>query len=484
MAERNFENRTLFQGDNLPFLRGLASESVDLIATDPPFNKGKDFHATPDSLAAGAAFEDRWRWDKDVQPDWLASIRGGDENLRAVWQVVDAAYGASGEDMAAFLCWLGVRLIEMRRLLSPTGSIYLQCDPTAGHYIKALMDAIFGRRNFRNEIVWHYGKVANSNANKFLRGHDLIFFYTKGKKATFTRLFEDTLSERKQQLIASGYNTKNQAGQRYLYIYDENRVREREAAGKLDRNDFDIVRYVDTSRGNAITDIWPIDHLNSQAHENVGYPTQKPLALYERIIKASSNPGDMVLDPFCGCATTPIAAELEGRRWVGMDLWDGAYDVVVERLQKEVRLQNPEARIDYRVRHVITPPVRPADDHGEAVPFLTTPKGRKRERPSDKAKIRRTLEEAQRGKVGVVCAGCGVDLHTRYFALDHREPSSGSGKDEIANRVLLCSPCNNRKSNRLTVIGLRNELRKAGEMTSLAAAEDADARAQEAARNG
>ena len=140
---RNFENRTLYHGDNLPFLRGLNSGSVDLIATDPPFNKGRDFHATPDSLASGAKFQDRWRWEDDVQPEWVEQI---ETDWPGVHAVINTARTASGEDMAAFLCFLGVRLIEMRRVLKDTGSIYVHCDDTANYWIRALMDGVFGRK--------------------------------------------------------------------------------------------------------------------------------------------------------------------------------------------------------------------------------------------------------------------------------------------------------------------------------------------------
>ena len=156
----------------------MNSETIDLIATDPPFNKGRDFHATPDSLADGGQFEDRWRWVEDVQPEWLDQIKG-DAELRPVWQVIDAAYGASGEDMAAFLCFMGVRLIEMRRILTPTGSIYIHCDDTAGAWLKALMDAIFGRANFRNEITWKRTS-SRSDAQRFGRVSDTILYYIKG----------------------------------------------------------------------------------------------------------------------------------------------------------------------------------------------------------------------------------------------------------------------------------------------------------------
>lgn len=150
----NFRNRTLFHGDNLDYLRGMDSETVDLVATDPPFNKSKDFHATPDSLAKGAKFEDRWSWDKDVHPDWMDAIK---DNWPKAHVLIEATRSVSGDDMAAYLCWLGVRVMECHRILKPTGSLYLHIDHTAHAYVKALLDAIFGRRNFQNEIVWHYG---------------------------------------------------------------------------------------------------------------------------------------------------------------------------------------------------------------------------------------------------------------------------------------------------------------------------------------
>ena len=151
MPERNYANRTLYHGDNLDFLRGMNTGTVDLIATDPPFNKGRDFHADPDSTARDARFQDRWRWDEDIHDDWLIAIQRDEPE---VWQVITAAKTVYGDGMGAFLCWLGVRLLEMRRVLDDDGSIYLHCDATAGAYIKILMDAIFRWYNFKNEITW------------------------------------------------------------------------------------------------------------------------------------------------------------------------------------------------------------------------------------------------------------------------------------------------------------------------------------------
>ena len=175
MATPNFQNRTLFHGDNLEFLRGMDSETVNLVATDPPFNKSRDFHATPDSLAAGARFVDRWSWDKDVHPDWIDSIK---DNCPGVWAVIEAARVASGEDMAAFLCWLGVRVMEIHRILKPTGSLHLHIDHTAHAYAKALLDSIFGKQNFRNEIIWLY-KTGGVSKRWFGKKHDTILFYSK-----------------------------------------------------------------------------------------------------------------------------------------------------------------------------------------------------------------------------------------------------------------------------------------------------------------
>ena len=201
MSAPNWSNRTLFHGDNLKFLRAMNSESVDLIATDPPFKKGKDFHATPDSLASGAKFQDRWSWERDVHSDWLDTIK---DDWPAVWEVIDAANAVYmrktkknlkrprdevGSDMGAYLCFMAVRLLAMRRVLKPTGSIYLHCDPTASHYLKALMDAVFGRSQFRNEIVRRRnesGAKGNQHPPKtWGTNSDSLLFYTKGDKAPF-----------------------------------------------------------------------------------------------------------------------------------------------------------------------------------------------------------------------------------------------------------------------------------------------------------
>ena len=175
MNKPNWKNRTLFHGDNLDFLRAMNSESVDLIATDPPFNKGRDFHATPDSLASGAKFQDRWSWEKDVHQEWVDQITDDHPKLM---EAIDSARYAHSDGMGAFMCFMAVRLLAMHRVLKSTGSIYLHCDPTASHYLKAIMDAIFGVSQFRNDIIWR--RTASHNfADRFGPIHDNILFYAK-----------------------------------------------------------------------------------------------------------------------------------------------------------------------------------------------------------------------------------------------------------------------------------------------------------------
>ena len=422
-------------------MRGINSETVDLIATDPPFNKGRDFHATPESVSAGAKFQDRWSWERDVHEEWVDQIK---DDFPAVYEVIDAARSAYGDDMGAFLCFLGVRLIEMHRVLKPTGSIYLHCDPTASHYIKTMMDGIFGRKQFKNEIIWHYHggrkpKVA------FGRKHDVIFFYTKEKKYTYHQ-------QRQPAKDPSQFRKIDENGDRYQV----------DGHGR--------VYYL--KDGQACTDVWTwvqegaFHSLHSQSRERTGYPTQKPLALYERIIKASSNPGDVVLDPFCGCATTPIAAERQGRQWIGMDLWEKAHEVVLQRLNKEANVGEGKGEgfnLYGEVYYETTPPIR-TDEVEANVPDLAPIYKRN---PAPWEKLSRqvmfdTLAEAQGREGEVVCAGCGISLDSRYFHLDHITPRADRGRNTIDNRILLCGPCNGVKSNTLTLSGLVRRNKKEG----------------------
>ncbi len=436
MAERNFENRTLYHGENLDFLRGMNSETVNLIATDPPFNKNRDFHATPDSLATGAAFHDRWRWDEDIHDEWMIAIQRDEPE---VWQVITTAKTVWGDDMGAFLCYLAVRLLEMHRILTDDGSLYLHIDHTAHAWAKCLLDAIFGRRNFRNEIVWCYTGPGSPGMRQFNRKHDTLLWYAKSDKWTFNG---DNVRIPHRKL-----NT-NRAGR---VIADAMTPELRE-------------KYLE--RGKIPETWWPdFTPPGRLKRERTGYPTQKPLALYERIIKASSNSSDMVLDPFCGCATTPIAAERLGRQWVGMDIWDGAIGQVLARLENEGLLQSGRRRRGQQrlatadVHYETTPPKR-TDDGEPATLALRTPTGRARY-PAPRTHHGRLLAD-----IGPFCQGCGADygFDTRVLEVDHINPRSQGGTDAYENLTLLCPPCNKGKRDRYTLIGLQQENRKDGHM--------------------
>ena len=332
--------------------------------------------------------------------------------------------------MGAFMCFMAVRLLAMRRLLKPTGSIYLHCDPTASHYLKAVMDAIFGWRNFVNEIIWHYRKWA-AGKHTFQRNHDVILFCSRSptRGRTFNQLFmpraASTVRRFGTEKIVSGHDASG------------NRIPST-VSGE--------------SEGVRQDDVWDF---NRVAPVKQVYPTQKPIALYERIIKASSNEGDMVLDPFAGCATTCVAAERLQRQWVAIDIWDRAHETVVQRLQNETGLFG-------EVHYTTDLPVR-TDDGDAASPFLRV-KERVAE-PDGPTWPRAKMYDFLLAQHGAKCQGCDrVFDDPRYLELDHNTPRADGGMNHISNRILLCSPCNRAKSNIYTLSGLRRLNAKEGWM--------------------
>ncbi len=487
MAEPNFRNRTLYHGDNLDFLRGMNSETVHLIATDPPFNKNRDFHATPDSLAAGAKFRDRWSWERDVHDEWTDSIK---DDWPAVWEVIDAARAAYGDDMGAFLCWLGVRLMEMHRVLRADGSLYLHCDPTASHYLKAMLDAIFGGDNFRNEITWKRTSAKGLAYRNLPNNHDILLRYSKSGAwiwnpqfvphdpnyvEKFYRFIEEDTG-RRYRLDNLANPNKDRPNLTYEFLgvtrvwrWTRERMLEAYENGLVIQTKPGSVpalkRYLDEQKGRPIGSVWTdIQPVQSQAKERTGYPTQKPLALYERIIQASSNEGDFVLDPFCGCATTPVAAEQLNRQWVGMDIWDGARDIVLQRLAEEgmVTADSDHGLMFPHDVHVETTPPERSDDNEVAAPSFKLRIRRPREpwqRISHKS-MTNVLAVAQASGDGVMCAGCGRVMEREFMQLDHITPRSDRGENHILNRILLCGPCNRRKRDYLTLRGLMRENKK------------------------
>ena len=493
MAEQNFPDRVLYNMDNLDVLRGMNDATVDLVATDPPFNKKRN------RAASAGQYEDAWRWADDPsfqqeRPDqwlwqpvhriWLDQIRDDNEGL---FQVIETARTTQDDDTAAFLCFLGVRLLEMHRVLKPTGSIYLHCDHSANAYIRMVMDAVFGKDNFRNEVVWKRSQGAKNAAGRYHSEHDTIFYYVKSRQFTWNPIYVPLTPE----VIDEWYRYVDENGERYNvgdlqapgaggYEYEflgvtrkwrhpESRMRELLEQGRIvhkstvatsKREVAGIKRYLSESKGALLVgDIWQdIKLLGRRSREATGSPDQKPVALYERIIAASSNPGDIVLDPFCGCATTPIAAHNLGRRWVGIDRREDAAYHVANRLLglginvNEYRAQQqalmPQLQAACEIRYV--PPVR--TDDGETAPSRSPVYRRRKPATMRRAEMLAILT----AQWGIRCWGCGFEPPSvEYLDLDHLFPESEGGSNELPNRAPLCSPCNKRKSNTMTLTALR-----------------------------
>ena len=302
----NIKNRTIFCKDNLDVLQGINSESIDLIYLDPPFNKKKTFTAPIGSSAEGASFKDYFR-EEDVKDEWVETIK---EDHIELYNFLNGVKSINNNNHYCYLCYMAIRLIEMRRVLKDTGSIYFHCDQTMSHYVKIMMDTIFGEDNFRNEIVWCYHGPGSPKMRQFNRKSDNILWYSKGETWTFNADNVRVKYKDEKQSLRRAMSTDGE--------FSQEEVEEYRKRGKVPEN------------------WWEMRIAARSKKEYVGYPTQKPLALLDRIIKASSNEGDVVLDAFCGCATTCVAAERLNRKWVGIDISIKAYDLVKDRLKKEV----------------------------------------------------------------------------------------------------------------------------------------------------
>lgn len=392
----NVKNRTIFCRDNIDILHGINSNSIDLVYLDPPFNKKKEFTAPTGTSAEGASFMDIFK-KEDIKDEWVSRIYF--ENLALHTFLTHTKTDGIGYNYC-YLVYMAIRLIECRRVLKDTGSIYLHCDPTMSHYLKIVMDSIFGEGNFRNEITWKRvagaGKSSQHQKRRYGANSDIILFYTKSNEYSFNPFRELTTQETtdKFKLIDENENRyyddsshiyRPQAlGERPNLCYEwrgfvnrhssgwvmsKERLEEEYQKGNIviiDRkiqkgnmviNDRRIQRrkYLKDYEGLALSNFWE-DINNVSGNERTGYPTQKPLELLERIIKASSSKGDVVLDPFCGCATTCVAAEKLDRYWIGIDISHKAYDLVNERMEKEVYRDLFE--IDKKAILTTMPPVR------------------------------------------------------------------------------------------------------------------------------
>jgi len=381
-----FQNK-LYTNDNLFILTGLDSNLVDLIYLDPPFNSKRFYSAPIGSKAAGTSFKDMWKWD-DVNEAYLETLA---EKYPALTTFIDSVGVMHDKSMAAYLTYMSQRIIEMHRILKNTGSLYLHCDTTASHYLKGVLDEIFGKKNFRNEIVWCY-RGGGSSKKDFGRRHDIIFRYSKSRNYTF---------------IADSIRVPYQA--EGIGRTDDAMWGKHKGTNKV---------YKPNPLGKIPEDWWEINALNANDPERTGYPTQKPLVLLHRIIKASSNEGDIVMDPFCGCATTCVAAQQLGRKWIGIDIEKQAVDILVERLSNDEGFFK-----DFTSTHI--PPQRTDVQ-------IVDP---------DNVPVRERLYKAQNG----LCNGCGVQFEIRNLETDHIIPRAKGGGDYYENYQLLCSHCNKTK---------------------------------------
>jgi len=369
----------------------MNSETVDLIYLDPPFNSKRDYAAPIGSAAAGAAFKDTWSL-SDIDAEWINLIEAKHPTL---YRVILAAMTDSDK---SYLAYMAARLLEMRRLLKPTGSIYLHCDPTMSHYLKLLMDAIFGRKQFRNEIVWHYRRWTG-RARRFQRLHDTIHFYAKTDLCRFNTTYTN---------YTPGSRGRKEQG--VLHRFKKGEDPYLVSTGSVNK------------KGVPENDVWLIPFIAPSAKERIGYPTQKPVALLDRIIKASSNEGDMVLDPFAGCATTCYCANFLGRKWVGIDVSPKAAELVIERIRERTNMwPNVVHRTDLPQR----------TDLGD-IPRYNSPANR------------RKLYGEQEGN----CEGCRDHFEARHLEVDHIIARDKGGTDHIDNLQLLCGNCNRIKGNR------------------------------------
>ena len=493
----NAVNRGVYIADNLDFLRSLNDACIDLVCIDPPFDKNETFVADklkpplteaerqnelrllaqwgiagpeqaadagvqwPQDHKVRGGYRDIWRWDADIHEEWLRTL---ETHYPAIHSLIETTRLVHSDARAAYLCFMAVRLIEIHRILKHTGSLYLHCDHEANGYLRQLLDAVFGSANFRNEIAWCYPPGGRGPKYGFHSKHDTIFYYGKSASAgVFHRPYRDLTADAKAKF------TQTDADGRKFKRYPGG------------------VSYLDESQGSPVPDWWIDIHSLGQtvSKESTGYPTQKPVRLAERIIEASTNKGDIVLDCFAGCAYAATAAERLERRWVACDMNPRAWTVFKRQFNKpnlalltcndepapgQGVLDGPHAQVfgpnELPVPQQVTRPT-------ELAP-LATPE-RKFRQP--KAKPVMTDEEMltellEFSDYTAWCCGFAnrkpdgtVIRQTWNFHLDHVDPVSAGGINEITNRAPMCPHHNIRKSNRLVALReYRNQILAAGEM--------------------
>ena len=463
----NVSNRTLFIGDNLEVLRGINSDSIDLIYLDPPFNTGRVHRAGSRTEASGVECSDVWT-DVHLKPERLAEL---EISHPAVFGVITNSRIGHSNGMASYLAYMAVRLAEMARVLKPTGSIYLHCDPHASHYLKVTMDALFGQRHFNNEIVWKR-TGAQGGARRWGAIHDLILFYTGRRRNTWNRVWQDHPEEywskyyrhedeRGRYQLASLTNegfrpddtsmawrgvNPGEAGRHWAVPLkqlsaaypDRTDLRELSTQDKLDLLEYAGLvhwptrgkiprhkRYSDGVEGAPLQDVvTSIGPIGPWARERTGWPSQKPTKLLDVIVRASSNPGDIVLDPFCGSGTTCVVAEHLDRRWFGIEMLPQARDILRNRLKRELvdiglrRSQRPQPLVETR------PPVRTDIGLGE--------------NPGQTALA---LKRELYGIQGRKCVGCEAEIPIHCLVFSEVDPPENAGRNTKPRQQLLCYGC-------------------------------------------
>ena len=485
----NAINRGVYIADNLPFLRSLNDECIDLVCIDPPFAKNETFTgeklrppltqeeeenelrllrhwgidnkidadkigiAWPNESTGG--YKDIWSWEDDIHEEWLNGLKS--DHL-AIHSLIETARLIHSDDVAAYLCYMAIRIIEIHRVLKPTGSLYLHCDHTANGYLRQLLDGIFGKDNLRNEIVWAYPASPSATKRDFPRKHDTIFRYVKSNDFVFNA-----------DSVRIPYSPSSINRARYA------------------ANASTVMRGTEIQlhdRGKIPPSMWSdIQQTYRYRDEITGYPTQKPVALAERIIAASSNPGDVVLDCFAGCAYSAIAAERLNRQWIACDMNPRAWTVFKRQFNKPelVLLSCHDETTGQQVmgsEPVVT--VHGPDELPERTSPINEIQPKEFQLKERKFKVPASIiPESEMLKMLLELSGymawcCGfanrrpdgtIIRTTRNFHLDHVDPKSKEGSNQITNRAPMCPYHNLRKSNnRIHLSDYREQIAHACEM--------------------
>ncbi len=397
--------KILYIGDNLPIMLGMESGIVDLIYTDPPF-KTETFRK---GKTEAHSFIDTWS-NKQVDYAHAIALKFQYPNI---WDLIVMAGKMHSPAMQHYLEFMAPRIVQMRRLLKRTGSLYLHCDPTASHYLKLILDNVFGKKKYRNEIIWAYSGTGKPK-RKYKSKSDTIFFYTKSKNYVFNvqteKYTNPSTIKRFDKIDGNGnrYKIWNTRGiKRKVYMQEQ-----------------------------PLTNVWNLNIIGATSSERTGYATQKPIALLNRIIKASSNEGDLILDPFCGCATACVAATNLNRGWIGIDQNDEAPQILSSRLGGVVFTANYQTNM----------PAKSKADRQKAIKLPQRQVTGYKKLSKAKGKLNLLQVHYRKGE-SAFCKGCMRELDGKDLTVDHILAQDKGGLDELENYQLLCTSCNSSKGN-------------------------------------